>query len=340
MRLASLLVAVSLSVTSIEAGAAELGEIAPGYTYYNRPGADAEAARLELEACIVDTSTPRELPGFSEGLAAIVIWAGPVAGLAAANVENCMISRGWRVIRLPDDVGAGMVGLSAEALAKRLELWIGAATPPGEIVRTFANEALAPASVTLASRPTPPNAHQLSFRAFKPTNLPAPHANEGFDALAGGRSGGPDLASTPPAGKAVVVVRVKGVSNRFGTGLVLAHDGMASPPMVARVGLMFAKKDNWFSFAVTPGRWRFAASGFLNFCLGSPYIELAAGDVVYAGTFDLAGERLGPEMTLEDARAWVGAAAIHIKPAVWRNGARGSCHVDGRIYSLRFPEVD
>jgi hypothetical protein len=116
----------------------EIGQIAQGAVYYNRPDATVAQHDLELSACIRDTLSPGTGDaGPQAGLMEHLIWDGPIAGLQAAKVENCMMVRGWRAVRLPEPEGAEVAALSAPDLAARLAPWIGAAVPHGEIVRAF-----------------------------------------------------------------------------------------------------------------------------------------------------------------------------------------------------------
>jgi len=63
-----------------------------------------------------------------------------------------------------------------------------------------------------------------------------------------------------------------------------------------------------------------------------------AGEVVYAGTFHLDGDDLGPDLVLDPAKAYLGAPmADHLKAADYRNGSRGSCHGLNLIYALEIP---
>jgi hypothetical protein len=88
-------------------------------------------------------------------------------------------------------------------------------------------------------------------------------------------------------------------------------------------------------FAVPPGRWKIAhmSAGLftVSLCLGAPSFEVAAGDVVYAGSFDPASatNNIGPEMTLEPYRAVFPALSglgEKMRPASYVNGATGQCY--------------
>jgi hypothetical protein len=87
-------------------------------------------------------------------------------------------------------------------------------------------------------------------------------------------------------------------------------------------------------FAVPPGRWKIAhmSAGLftVSLCLGAPSFEVAAGDVVYAGSFDPASaiNNIGPEMTLEPYRAVFPALSglgDKMRPATYVNGSTGQC---------------
>lgn len=342
MRSLVLLALLGASIWATATEAEELGEIASGYVYYNRAGATVVEQREEFAACIRDTAVASRgsTPYWSSVLGRL-IWNGPIAGVAAAKVENCMLAKRWRAIRLSDAEGEPLAALDSEELVEHLALFVGAQSPPGEMVRTFRNEALRPALVTVASRPAAPSKKQLSFRAFTPTSLPPPPSSQDLEVVSGGTLGGTELAASPPTGRAVVILRVTGISARFGIGVVLAREGSDPPEHIAAgVGFLRAKRENWFAFAVTPGRWRFASSGYLNYCLESPSFEAKSGEIIYAGSFDLAGQTLGPELNLDRPIKWGGpAASTQLKPAVWRNGSVGSCHVSNVVYALEFPPM-
>ena len=220
----------------------------------------------------------------------------------------------------------------------------------------FGGEAAHPTAYKTASRPAHPDESQLSLRLNADATAGVPLIHPDFerppklDPKWPGKSLKPtELASAPP-GSALIVARVMGISNRWGTGVGLARIGAApearpseadhAPDLVyAGTGFLFAKKEgNWFVLAVPPGRWRIANSGFVNYCLGSPSFEVKPGDVVYAGTFHLDGDDLGPDLALEPAKAYLGGpAGDSLRAAVYRNGSRGSCHSFGLVYALEIP---
>ena len=98
------------------------------------------------------------------------------------------------------------------------------------------------------------------------------------------------------------------------------------------------REGNWFALVVPPGHWRIAGTGSVGFCLGSPAFAVAAGEVVYAGTFSLTGADLAPDLAIEPAAAWLGGDfGTRVRPAAYRNGSRDSCIGSGVSYALEFP---
>ena len=103
-----------------------------------------------------------------------------------------------------------------------------------------------------------------------------------------------------------------------------------------------ALAEHSYAFVVPAGRWRIrdlSQKGVpVNFCLGSPSFEAKAGEVVYAGSFDLQAEHFGVDPAPEPARAFLRdqpALAAKLTQAVWTNGATGGCG-GSYIYALEF----
>ena len=363
MSLAAALVAGSAAAQTVNR--VEIGEIADGYTFYNRPGATLELHNRELGECVKWTRWPGQLDPYRpqgtgpsaalRGLMFGLIWSGPIAGLAAVPVENCMIVRGWRVVRVPEADGKILSEAPLQTLVEQLSGEVGTARPNGTIVRQWGNEALHPGAYHTASRPRAPGPQMLSVRllsATSPEPLPTfpfpeqPRLDRQWPKVATK----PDAAATAPAGSGIIVVHVTGISMSNGTGVTFMRVGIDpedhpsyrdnAPELAgAHIGILSAKREgNWFLLAVPPGTWRFAASGFVDYCLGSPGFDVNAGEVVYAGSFSLAGPDLTPDLAVEPAAAWLGGdAGSRVRPAVYRNGLRGSCH-DIRVhYALEFP---
>lgn len=342
----------------------EIGQVARGLVYYNRPGATVKQHNTELAECSViaakshtkmrytvvgQSGVPYDMTWLHD-----LIWGASIAGLDAVRVENCMLVRGWRVVRPLEQEGEGLAALSIPELASRLEPLIGAASPPGEVARSFGNEALHPGSYRTATYPLPPAKQQLSLKLFaaqgdvkppEPWPLTEPTIDRRWPAQSLKTS---ELDKAPP-GSALIVARVTGISNAHGVGVGFMRMGEGPDDRPgfrdhmpdtahATTGFLFAKKDgNWFIRAVPPGRWRISASNVLNYCLGSPFFEVNAGEVVYAGTFHLEGPNLGPDLDLEPVRTYLGQAGPNVRAAVYRNGSRGRCYESQVAYALEFP---
>jgi hypothetical protein len=78
----------------------------------------------------------------------------------------------------------------------------------------------------------------------------------------------------------------------------------------------------------------------LDLCFGAPAIEIAAGEVVYLGSFEVAGQAiLSPDMALEPAQAFLAPVpdlAGRLRTASWVNGTTDRCR-GGSAYALEFP---
>jgi hypothetical protein len=360
-----------MGVTSASAealsGGTDLAEMTPGYTYYNRPGADLRSHDADVADCAAEGARTISLDeqihnGANQGLAGAII--GGILqrtthrGAAAAALENCMVVRGWRVVKLEDAEGAELAKLPPADLAARLGPWVGAETPHGAIVRTFHNDAASAASKRYAMKPSHDDT-QLSLISatggrltqFVADDRPAESTRDLLDPKWPTKPLTPQTLSAVPAGGAILLLQIKGLSMHGGNGVRLNRMGDATnilpsrsdhapDVVIASKGTLFAhKQGDVFAFAVPAGRWRIAAlqAGLpvLNFCLGAPAFEVRAGDVVYAGSFDLSAEDLGPDLGLAPADAWLGAApeASRLRPASYVNGTRSVCG-DNAIYAL------
>lgn len=351
--LAVVAAAVLLSSPPTQANAVEIGQIALGYTYYNRPGATVAEHNSDLAACISDTALPAGVglsyTNLATQVASNMIWSGVIAGLSAASVENCMIVKGWRVVQLADDEGRAVAEGPSRELVDRLGAWIGESQPRGRIVRGWGNEAAHPADVTTASRPAAPDSRQLSFRLYASSNPPktTPVLTERRPKLDARWSTGPitpERLSAVPADAGVIVVRatVGGLTlERMGNSPDVrpSYEDHAPDLLLAARGVFAGVKDrDWFVFVVPPGRWRITSSSVMSYCFGAPSFEVRPGEVVYAGAFDVKGSNLGPDLALEAARTYLGAPLeSKVKAAAYMNGSRGSCHRGGLQYALEIP---
>ncbi|ANP46203.1 hypothetical protein [Candidatus Viadribacter manganicus] len=151
-----------------------------GITYFNRAGATLADQQADLEAChssVIAMQQPYQSSG--AGAAYGLVGALTEAAIASGqqqiaqrralhpHYENCMVMRGWRVVRLSETRGAELDTLDQASLATQLAPLVGAETPEGEVARVFGNE-IAQASSALYGYPTNTQARSLSIQALPP----------------------------------------------------------------------------------------------------------------------------------------------------------------------------
>lgn len=347
-----------------------ISEMTRGYTYYNRPGADWAAHDKDLVDCAVEAAKTRSIDdqinnGANNGIAGILV--GYAFGNAynratfAAALENCMVVKNWRVVQLPDDEGRAILATRAAGVREKIGPWIGAESPYGTIMRVWNNDAAHASTHRYEIRPGRKVDGSLSLVAISENPYtPAPQANL-FDNVQRIRLDKkwplkwmkPTELGRGPAEGAVLIFHIRGMSFANGIGVTFVRMGPdAFTPasyvdhgpdvLSAAVGLLGAKKEgNYLALVVPPGRWRLAGMGVMpvvNFCLGAPSFEVKAGEVVYAGSFDLGAAELGPDLSLDGPRSWLAGApqAATLKPAEYTNGWTGACG-DNSIYALEIP---
>jgi len=379
------------AVASPVFAAGDLTKTSDGYTYFNRPGADRPAHDAAVRQCRAIASQLHQPaptgPGTSvvmpAGVSPVAGGVGAAIGIAIAmaiqqsiadhkgqpvNVENCMVTMGWRVVALDETEGKAIVALKPEEKSAQLASWIGAEAPHGAVVRTFANDAaiadqqqlFAPAkhlgvavSADLVTKPKgkeTPAAQPLPAYAPRPAVKPPKMAAAAkppkplTDAELGG----------VPADSGLIVVNVRGDAEvavtlqRIGSDPAMPAwvDGRPGEITVARPPKAYAKagaaEGTTYVYAVPPGRWRLESVSVnyvpLSFCLGGPAFDLAAGEAVYAGSFE--PKRVVPDMALEPAKAAIPAlspVAEKLRPANWVNGTQAQCR-GTYLYALELPD--
>ena len=367
--------AAALSTTSVAAaqtsGAAPIMvRSTPGLTYFNRPGADMAAHEAALVECVQSIrviSNMRNTMTNAPNLATGLIWgaafdAGDRMALPG-SVENCMVAQGWRVIRLPEQTGGQLRRLSRTELSARLAAWVGAEMPEGEVARVFANEGLR-GDANWTGRGAGKADDMLSLKTIDLRSLPAPRSlyAPGVDLAAPSapyRDWLPETIADLPADVPVVLFKVisrrpvnsAAVTFRRATGDDFAVQGN---PM-GEMGILESFQGNVhqrmfkgrnaveyvMAIPVVPGAYHLSGRGVVSFCHGSPVMDVAAGDVVYAGAFDITGPSLEPDMSLDPARAFLThdpARAGKLRAAAWRNGGGFRCSGED-TYALRFPNA-
>jgi hypothetical protein len=343
--------AFSMLVATPAVAQIELSQPTPGYSYFNRPGATVAEHRDAVSDCITLAlplmSTSAQNP-FGNNLIGALMSVGPESAATISGIENCMIVRGWRVVRLPEAEGEALSRLEPAELATRLEPWIGVETPNGAIVRSWNNDAANGANDRLEAHPRNTRNGALSLRALEGLQLSGPvqAVDPDLNDRRTTRSIDPDEVAQAGAHETLILLHLKGLSLGNGIGLVFVRetDGEVTRRDVlnAFVPLVVnnSREGNWRAYPVPPGRWRLAGLGVLptiSFCAGGPSFEARAGEVVYAGSFDLSAN-MGPDLSLDSARARLAgqAAASTVRAAEYTNGWTGQCFGNS-LYALEIP---
>ena len=348
----------------------------PGWTYFYRLGADIQTHDAELRDCILTASSVYPLPNIyviqpGAGTIASALEAAVSDNLEAtrlrSNEENCMVVRGWQVVRVPDGDGEASAHMTQAALAERLTPWVGGPAPHGEIVRRWDNDlakadtvrsatsglSLANRSLSLLSLPNDDKftkdlaaakASALTTAVPPRSLLPATHLS-------------PDQIDMAPAGSAIVFIKFRGDLGRRGyMGFTRQGPDPHTPAWVDGRPWQLGKPASRpsgaapgglvIAVAVPPGRWQLAGFGITpgdtltTLCLGAPFFEVNAGDVVYAGAFDMDGGVLHLDMSLDPTQIAPPEAPIarsKLRPAKWLNGAVSGCQL--YIYDFELPGV-
>jgi hypothetical protein len=354
--LTSLLLLTPLAV----AEPANLVRASAGYLYFNRPGATMALHDSELADCLGVTGfrfPTRSSPMIPMGIVGSAIENGiqnrMISGWqrAAANiqVELCMVVKGWRLLRLDDREGRRLSTLDQPALASELSTFVGSSSPPGEIIRTFRNDAALWETVQDRS---PANASRvlLSEQALAPRPDPPVRSVEWRSELGTSILVAPvvlaDIQSIPE-GRALVLIAVHGRSS-LRTNMILGVARDQGPQDLFQVDLRHAQSigsgavGQLEAFLVPAGRWRIvSARSNTNLCLGAPSFDASAGSVVFAGAFDLSAPVLAPDMTLNALQPYLQtwpSALPSPRPAQWVNGEVSPCPFTalGPDYALEF----
>jgi len=334
------LIGLALSATAFSASAQPrpervmISEPVQGYAYYNRPDATLAQHDAEFRDCLTATNVRPNNSAPTPSIAMQLVWGGVIQAIGTSAIENCMIAKGWRVFQLPETDGRLVSRLPDGDFTQRFALMVGAATPPGVLARAWDNQTARPARYHTPSRPRAQSRDQLSARSFRLSGLEVQlrTADEASGPVFSGVPGVPlDRITAPGPGKAIVVlsgVGARGIhfSRTAGTGGVFAF------------GLNANRQGLWQAFEVPAGRYRVTRTSWIIHCLGSPAFDVAAGEVVYAGRFDLEGEAIGPTLNLGEVPSQLGAGLRdRLRPARYENGSTVPCPYGMGIYPLEIP---
>lgn len=347
-----LMIAASPAVAAPDA--ALMNRASGGYVYFHRPGASMAAHDAAVEACAHEASQAKE-PYLAPVIGGLLTQMAVASTRAAkhrklneaqfaANLENCMVARGWEVARLDEAEGKVIAALPQPQQAAALAPWIGAAQPHGQVVRRYApvaaigwNSGLdvnhGPWSLSLTA-----GVHDLSKLA---TDAGAP-AN--WRSLQIGEA----KTKVSPAASAIVI-RVMATAPAQNTWTFVRLDepspGADLPALTAFTVAWQGKESagaKTYVISAPPGHWRLQGVGTASFCLGGPTFDLGAGEAVFAGAFD-ATSPYAPDFDMGPAVAELGdgALAARLKPAQWTNGETFPCGVmrPAAIYVLEIPNA-
>jgi hypothetical protein len=353
--LSAAVLAIAASPAVAAPDAALMNRASGGYVYFHRSGVDMAAHDAAVEACLhaaQQTKEPHVPPAVGLLLTQMAVASTRAAkhrklneAQFSANLENCMVARGWEVARLEEAEGKAIAALPQAQQAAALAPWVGAAQAHGQIVRRYAlmgavgwNSALdenhGPWSLSLTA-----GVHDHSKLVTEDGPRPA-----NWRVLQVGE------AKTPVAPAAsAIVVRVMAATPTPNSWTFIRLDEPSSgadlPGLTAFTVARQAKDPagaKTYVIAAPPGHWRLQGVGEASFCLGGPSFDVGPGEAVFAGAFD-ASSPYAPDPEMGPARAELADAtlAARLKPAQWTNGETFPCGVmrPSTIYVLELPNA-
>lgn len=349
-----------------------LNRASKGYTYFYRQGADIEGHGLAVKGCVEEAARTAQgdpqATGGADGVLASALaptLLGPLITNAnrnadAANIENCMVVRGWAVVQIDPEEGASLAILAPDQQRSVLANWVGADRPHGTVTRSFGNDLIS-GSTKYDGRPG--NFDRLSLSVTAVNLIPDPSRRRvvrpSYDRMI--KSGAlnapvPDKEwkSIGPT-ETVVIFRIIQASPAEFNGIHFSLDdpiksfGSVHFAIFQHNAGIFGKRmDKYYVFRLSEGRWRMdklrSAMGALpsvSLCLGAPGFTIAEGQALYGGTIQMAGDgRFIPTIDIETARGDLSAIpelAARMTPAKWVNGTTAACGLDSYIYALEIP---
>ena len=134
----------ALALMAAPAAAGDLAERGNGM-FFNRPGATLDQMLAASAECLkVAEGAESQINGVNVlmgGIGAII--GGAIAGgrLKRTNVENCMLTGGWRLYAMTDAQSAGWKQLGEAGQRAALATLVGAETPAqGTLLRVWRND--------------------------------------------------------------------------------------------------------------------------------------------------------------------------------------------------------
>lgn len=347
---------------SLNAPRANLTKATVGSTYFNKPGATSEEHAQAVRGCVAVATSAAPTKALTPGLIPAIMHDAQTSARTQANIENCMVARGWKVVRVSESEASKLRGLPQPDLARRLDERFGAVHPTDVVVREFKNEA-SRGDTIWGAMPAYSDQVQLSVRAVdlsgvKPEPKRKPRVakrNPGW-AVAPLK---PEQLSALGADEALVIVRAVGNGQTNGEGFSFVREPAENTPpelgaydadgrpdtfyagvrWTLTKGAASEKRELLAGFAVPPGRWRLSQKmSTLDLCLGAPAFDIKAGEVVYIGSLDLVGD-LGPDMDPAPAMTLLAPApdlAAKLRPATWIANTTGIC---SGVYYYRLENI-
>ncbi|HEY2707003.1 MAG TPA: hypothetical protein VGI95_03020 [Caulobacteraceae bacterium] len=344
---------VSLLLFASPAVAGDLGKASDGYVYFHRTGADEATHDVAVDECANLSASIAQPYLMRVAAAGHSPAADSIGNLIAgaiqdaqqnhldrrqflANIENCMVVRGWDVVRVDEDEGRRVSALSQPEQAAMLSRWVGATEVHGEIVRTFQPIPTETMLVHGVYDHLPPPSLSLTAGAHRFSPKLSPADPTGWRPI---KPSDPGATQAPDA--SVIVVRM--LTSAPGHQLALlfakvdeAAQGQDKPRMdyvmvASPVRFLWGHGpalETTFVVPVQPGRWRLLSSWGISLCLGGPAFDVRPGEAVFAGSFDAAAkDYLAPDMSPAPAVAALRdtALAARLRPAGWENRVVTPC---------------
>jgi hypothetical protein len=320
-------------------------------TYFDRPGATMAMHDEDLLGCVkvVSPLVPPSAAGTGGLLSGVVTgWLNGVHYNAffSQNLERCMLSRGWSVVRAPD-ADAAVLKMDQAAIRERLKSWVGQAAPHGWIVRRLDG----PGELGLGQGIDAARSISFASLHIAPTPPPGDFRQEGYTISMGmalkrseRKPLSADQLKQPDPATAIVVVELHGAKaddyHAFGfkrmaaSPLEFTHESpgpdaewFSTPIPKNAFRNTEGKGSVTVAFAVHPGLWALTGSWLGDHCLMAPSLQVNAGDVLFLGSFDI-NDKWNPSMNLEPARVALSAnpsLAENVRAAHWVNGLAWTC---------------
>jgi hypothetical protein len=322
------------------------------YTYFNKPNSDIASMDSNINYCaaIVQNLPWAQVSGAAGGaLIGSVFNNINNNAFARANIENCMVWRGWRVVAVTREEGEQLASLQPNQLTDRLASWVGETDPHGSIVRSFTNvlmkepnslNAIWPYMVSLS----------LSEDRFNWNSLPKSSPSEA-QSLSQPRflnPTRPDQLGLPGDGKAILIARLTWDGGKFGHFIYLSR--RPSAPGNPDGGSREKADAIWvrastsnpagelIAFVVPSGTWYISGSFGSGTCFEDPYLQASSGQVLFLGSFAFSDRISFSPGAMPGGSAIPPSIAAAMTPASWKNELRYTCGI-GYLNPLHFPEM-